>query len=188
MLPNERANWTDEHLNPCGPPGEFQLPETPEGSGVRWRWVKGEEWEVEGGEKGNGTRRRAGSGAGKSGGVGGVTAKERLQEVMDRTGGPGEGGEGWWYYNNKVSLNLMMVMMRIGFADEGFTDSGWMDAAQSTAGENILAAVSGIVGRNWWRENRLRILHRCHQGLQPRRRNMRPLLCRRQGRGVVQVV
>ncbi|KAF8250985.1 Pex24p-domain-containing protein [Wilcoxina mikolae CBS 423.85] len=81
MFPSERAAWTDEHLSPCPPPNEFQLPETPAGSKVRWRWVVGEEWEVEG-ATGNG-----------SGG--------KRQELKDRLGGPGEGGEGWWYYDNK---------------------------------------------------------------------------------------
>jgi len=43
--------------------------------------VEGEGWEVEG-ATGN-------SGGGKR------------QELKDRLGGPGEGGEGWWYYDNK---------------------------------------------------------------------------------------
>ncbi|RPA92609.1 Pex24p-domain-containing protein [Choiromyces venosus 120613-1] len=77
----ERAPFTDEHLQPCPQPEEFALPETPPGSGVRWRWVEGEEWRVEGA-----------NGHGKKG----VT-----QEVKDKLGGNGEVGEGWVYYDNK---------------------------------------------------------------------------------------
>lgn len=83
MFAYERAPWTDEHLQPCAPPDEFVLPATPAGSAVKWRWVPGEDWEVEGAEEGKGKGKRV------------------SQEVKDRLGGPGEGGEGWWYYDNK---------------------------------------------------------------------------------------
>lgn len=81
----ERAPWTDELLQPCPAPHAFVLPETPRGSGVRWRWLPGEEWVVEG-----------------TGGGGGGTRHARRQEVKDRLGGNGPEGEGWWYYDNKV--------------------------------------------------------------------------------------
>jgi len=79
----ERAAWTDEYLQPCPPPHEFSLPETAHGSGVAWRWVPGEEWEVEGAADEHRGKKRA------------------KQEIKDRLGGPGESGEGWWYYDNK---------------------------------------------------------------------------------------
>lgn len=82
LFPSERAPWTDEHLQPCEPPQDFKLPPTPEGAGVRWRWVPGEDWTVDGGSNG--------------GGNGG-----KKQEMKDKLGGPGEAGEGWWYYDNK---------------------------------------------------------------------------------------
>ncbi|KAG0639869.1 integral peroxisomal membrane peroxin-domain-containing protein [Tuber brumale] len=77
----ERAPFTDEHLQPCPQPEEFALPETPAGSGVRWRWVEGEEWRVEGAD--------------------GHGRKSKGQEVKDKLGCSGEVGEGWVYYDNK---------------------------------------------------------------------------------------
>ncbi|PUU82551.1 integral peroxisomal membrane peroxin-domain-containing protein [Tuber borchii] len=77
----ERAPFTDEHLQPCPQPEEFALPETPAGSDVRWRWVEGEEWRVEGAD-----------GHGK---------KSKGQEVKDKLGGSGEVGQGWVYYDNQ---------------------------------------------------------------------------------------
>jgi hypothetical protein len=82
MFAYERAPWTDEHLQPAPSPEEFQLPEPPAGGKVRWRWVKGEDWEVEGAERREGKKKLG-------------------QEVKDRLGGPGGDGEGWWYYDNK---------------------------------------------------------------------------------------
>lgn len=81
----ERAPFTDDHLQPCQSPDEFTLPETPVGSGVKWRWVAGEDWRVEGamGEKNGG-------------------GHEKRQEVKDKIGLGGESGEGWVYYDNKV--------------------------------------------------------------------------------------
>ncbi|RPA77642.1 Pex24p-domain-containing protein [Ascobolus immersus RN42] len=82
----ERAPWTDEHLQPCPPPDEFTLPETQPGSGVKWRWVDGEDWWVEGADK-----------------VGGRESKMRgLKERVGKTVKVGEGeDEGWIYYDNK---------------------------------------------------------------------------------------
>jgi len=78
----ERAQWTDESLEPCPPPAEFQLPQTPRGSGVRWRWVEGEEWRVDGQDM-----------EGRKHG--------KKQAVKDKFGGSGVEGEGWIYYDNK---------------------------------------------------------------------------------------
>ncbi|RPB09683.1 integral peroxisomal membrane peroxin [Morchella conica CCBAS932] len=77
----ERAPFTDEHLQPAPAPAEFVLPVTGRGSGVRWRWVPGEDWRVEGAN--------GGGGGGKK------------QEVKDKVGLSGESGEGWVYYDNK---------------------------------------------------------------------------------------
>jgi hypothetical protein len=51
MLAYERASWTDEHLNPTPPKEQFELPEV-EGGLVRWRWVQGSTWKIEGAEAG----------------------------------------------------------------------------------------------------------------------------------------
>lgn len=56
------------------------------GSGVKWRWVTGEDWRVEGAM------------VEKSG-----NNHEKRQEVKDKMGLSGESGEGWVYYDNKVS-------------------------------------------------------------------------------------
>ena len=50
LLAYERAAWTDEHLNPSDPKDTFQLPEVEHGT-AKWRWVRGSEWQVEGGGK-----------------------------------------------------------------------------------------------------------------------------------------
>ncbi|KAI5852468.1 Peroxin/Dysferlin domain-containing protein [Morchella snyderi] len=78
----ERAPFTDEHLQPAPAPSEFVLPVTPKGSGVKWRWVEGEDWRVEGA-----------NGSGNGGG--------KKQDVKDKVGLNGESGEGWVYYDNK---------------------------------------------------------------------------------------
>ena len=48
LLAYERTAWTDEHLNPSDPKDNFQLPEVENGM-AKWRWVRGSEWQVEGG-------------------------------------------------------------------------------------------------------------------------------------------
>lgn len=87
----ERAPFTDEHLQACPSPEEFELPETPEGSGVKWRWVPGEEWRVEGAK-------------GEKNGHG----HHKKQDVKDKVGLSGESGEGWVYYDNKVCFSPMV--------------------------------------------------------------------------------
>ncbi|OIW24661.1 integral peroxisomal membrane peroxin, partial [Coniochaeta ligniaria NRRL 30616] len=44
----ERAAWTDEHNNPVPPRDEFELPEVEDGSNMRWMWVEGSRWRVDG--------------------------------------------------------------------------------------------------------------------------------------------
>ncbi|KAF3929557.1 hypothetical protein ABW19_dt0205883 [Dactylella cylindrospora] len=46
----ERPAWTDEHLSACPPVEEFQLPDAK--NGMKWRWVEGQTWQVEGEEDG----------------------------------------------------------------------------------------------------------------------------------------
>ncbi|KAI9746709.1 MAG: peroxisome- protein [Claussenomyces sp. TS43310] len=71
----ERSAWTDEHLNPAPPREEFELPRV-EGGDVRWRWVAGRRWLVEGAAESD---------------EGGVHAKSDSSD----------GGQGWIYYDNK---------------------------------------------------------------------------------------
>lgn len=85
----ERAPWTDEHLQPCPPPDEFKLPETQPGSGVKWRWVEGEDWWVEGADKVSGRESRLRG------------LKERMGKTLGKENTGGE-DEGWIYYDNKV--------------------------------------------------------------------------------------
>lgn len=77
----ERAAWTDEHNNPVPPRDQFELPEVEEDSAMRWRWVEGSRWRVDGVPD---------------------------DAVVEGEGGKwdydGEGGKnGWVYYDNKVS-------------------------------------------------------------------------------------
>ncbi|KAK4248092.1 integral peroxisomal membrane peroxin-domain-containing protein [Corynascus novoguineensis] len=44
----ERPAWTDEHNNAVPPLGEFALPEVEDGSNMRWQWVEGSRWRVDG--------------------------------------------------------------------------------------------------------------------------------------------
>lgn len=44
----ERSAWTDEHNNAVPPKEDFELPEVEDGAHVRWRWVDGGRWRVDG--------------------------------------------------------------------------------------------------------------------------------------------
>ncbi|KAK4126921.1 Pex24p-domain-containing protein [Parathielavia appendiculata] len=44
----ERPAWTDEHNNAVPPRNQFELPEVEDGSNMRWRWVEGSRWKVDG--------------------------------------------------------------------------------------------------------------------------------------------
>ena len=75
MFAYERAAWTDEHSNPVPPRNEFELPDVEDGSNMRWRWVEGSRWRVDG------------------------VSDDGSQEV-DYDGEMGLNG--WIYYDNKV--------------------------------------------------------------------------------------
>lgn len=76
----ERPAWTDEHNNAVPQRDEFELPEVEDGSNMRWRWVEGSRWKVDG------VPDEA------------VMAEDREKE-WDYDG-PG-GKVGWIYYDNK---------------------------------------------------------------------------------------
>ncbi|RBQ96834.1 hypothetical protein VDGD_09094 [Verticillium dahliae] len=70
----ERAAWTDEHNNSVPAKDVFELPDVEDGSKMRWRWVAGSRWRVDG-----------------------VT-----DDVAEETDFDGEAGKnGWIYYDNK---------------------------------------------------------------------------------------
>ncbi len=86
----ERTAWTDEHNNAVPPRDQFELPEVEDGSNMRWRWVEGSRWKVDGVPD---------------------EAVRVDKAADDQAGGEeeewqydGEGGRmGWVYYDNKVS-------------------------------------------------------------------------------------
>lgn len=126
----ERAPWTDETLEPCPPPVEFSLPHTPRGSGVKWRWVPGEDWRVDGQDM---EGRKQG----------------KKQAVKDKLGGSGVEGEGWIYYDNKVCRALSYLSVgeaaKANLRGSGITVLG----RGRTVGESILGDVNGYETRNW---------------------------------------
>ncbi|EEY23511.1 peroxin 23 [Verticillium alfalfae VaMs.102] len=70
----ERAAWTDEHNNSVPAKDVFELPDVEDGSKMRWRWVVGSRWRVDG-----------------------VT-----DDAAEETDFDGEAGKnGWIYYDNK---------------------------------------------------------------------------------------
>jgi hypothetical protein len=71
----ERPAWTDEHNNPVPSKDEFELPDVEDGSKMRWQWVEGSRWRVDGVSDDKGP--------------------------VDYEGE--EGKNGWIYYDNKVS-------------------------------------------------------------------------------------
>ncbi|OLN94125.1 Peroxisomal membrane protein PEX30 [Colletotrichum chlorophyti] len=48
MFAYERSAWTDEHNNPVPSRDTFELPDVEDGSNMRWRWVEGSKWKVDG--------------------------------------------------------------------------------------------------------------------------------------------
>ena len=79
----ERPAWTDEHNNSVPQRDQFQLPEVEDGSNMRWRWVEGSRWRVDG-----------------------VPDEAVMPEDPAKEwdyDGPG-GRMGWVYYDNKVCL------------------------------------------------------------------------------------
>lgn len=79
----ERSAWTDEHNNPVPPRDQFELPEVEDGSSMRWMWVEGSRWKVDG------------------------VPDEAVSSGDGQTewdyDGPG-GRMGWVYYDNKARL------------------------------------------------------------------------------------
>lgn len=79
MFAYERGAWTDEHNHLVPSRDNFELPDVEDGSRVRWRWVEGSRWKVDG-----------------------VPAPEDGSEEVDYDGEAGK--MGWIYYDNKVRL------------------------------------------------------------------------------------
>ncbi|KAK2075216.1 hypothetical protein P8C59_009363 [Phyllachora maydis] len=80
----ERAAWTDEHNNQVPPRGQFELPGVEDGSNVRWRWVEGSRWRVDG------VPDEA------------VMPSSEAEATEDEWDYDGSGGRmGWVYYDNK---------------------------------------------------------------------------------------
>ncbi|KHO01619.1 peroxisomal membrane protein PEX31 [Metarhizium album ARSEF 1941] len=69
----ERPAWTDEHNNPVPARDDFELPDVEDGSRMRWQWVEGSQWRVDG------------------------ASDERGPVDYDGE----EGKNGWIYYDNK---------------------------------------------------------------------------------------
>ncbi|OAA65769.1 integral peroxisomal membrane protein [Niveomyces insectorum RCEF 264] len=82
----ERPAWTDEHNNAVPSKDDFELPEVEDGSKMRWRWVEGSRWRVDG-VVDDAVR---------------VEKTGRHGEHMDTWDYDGDGGRmGWVYYDNK---------------------------------------------------------------------------------------
>ncbi|PSR84047.1 integral peroxisomal membrane peroxin-domain-containing protein [Coniella lustricola] len=85
----ERAAWTDEHNNAVPSKNQFELPEVEEDSSMRWRWVEGSRWRVDGvPDEAVASVEQKGSGGGSS-----------SNSVWDYDGEAGK--TGWVYYDNK---------------------------------------------------------------------------------------
>lgn len=109
----ERSAWTDEHNNPVPPRDEFELPEVEDGSNMRWMWVEGSRWRVDGVPDE-------------------AVATGDGQAEWDYDG-PG-GRMGWVYYDNKVCLALHFAQATHGGLTDTSACSGKTDAAGKTAG------------------------------------------------------
>lgn len=83
----ERAAWTDEHNNPVPPKDKFELPGVDDDGSMRWRWVPGSRWRVDGVSDESAT--------------GGTSGSAEAEWNYD-----GETGKnGWIFYDNKVCLS-----------------------------------------------------------------------------------
>lgn len=87
----ERAAWTDEHNNSVPPRDQFELPEVEDGSRMRWMWVEGSRWRVDGVSDD-------------------AVAGSDEQKEWDYDG-PG-GRMGWVYYDNKVCRCLLRTYLQ----------------------------------------------------------------------------
>ena len=85
LFAGERGPWSDEHLNSAPSKDEFELPDV-EGGFAKWRWVRGSQWHIEGGDAKQ--HKRSGSKTGPAGALSPKTTEEA------------DGG-GWIYYDNK---------------------------------------------------------------------------------------
>jgi hypothetical protein len=85
----ERAAWTDEHNNPVPPKEKFELPGVDDDSSMRWRWVRGSRWRVDG--------------------VSDESANGGAAEAEWNYDGDG-GKNGWIFYDNKVRPTEQVVM------------------------------------------------------------------------------
>lgn len=87
----ERAAWTDEHNNAVPSKERFELPEVEEDTQMRWRWVEGSRWRVDG-------------------------VPDEAVNLSGKDGGwdyDGEGGKnGWVYYDNKVRMDCISLKHR----------------------------------------------------------------------------
>lgn len=80
----ERAAWTDEHNNPVPPKDKFELPGVDDDSSMRWRWVRGSRWRVDG----------VSDESANSGASGGAEAEWNYDGDAAKNG--------WIFYDNKV--------------------------------------------------------------------------------------
>lgn len=111
----ERPAWTDEHNNTVPPRDEFELPEVEDGSNMRWRWVEGSRWRVDG-----------------------VPDDAVMTGDKDKEwdyDGPG-GRLGWVYYDNKVCSVDRVRLSKVcrWEANPRCANSGKTDAADKTDG------------------------------------------------------
>lgn len=116
----ERPAWTDEHNNAVPPRDEFELPEVEDGSNMRWQWVEGSRWRVDG-----------------------VSTEEAGGAAVDYDGPAGR--MGWVYYDNKVCLPTHHCV----YVWTGLTlCSGKTAAAAKTAGAAGPVAGNGSATRS----------------------------------------
>ena len=95
----ERPAWTDEHNNSVPPRDKFELPDVEDGSNMRWQWVEGSRWRVDG-----------------------VPDDAVMPEEKDKDWDyDGTGGRvGWVYYDNKVCF---LVAGAVNMQDQKLTGS-----------------------------------------------------------------
>lgn len=120
LFPSERAAWTDEHMNSVANKDTFELPDVRTGD-AKWRWVEGTEWRVEGADNFNG-----------------------------KSNSKGSTGEGWIYYDTKVSYVSFSMLFSILT-----TFSGTMAVVDKMDGTVIPAGASGTEMLNYLNPRRL---------------------------------
>jgi len=159
----ERGPWADEHNHAVPPRDQFELPGVNEhGSRMRWRWVEGSRWRVDG------VPDDAVRGMAKADG-----------DTEDKWDYDGPGGKmGWVYYDNKVRFpplpfrrGTKVTAVTTTFSDAFLARcSGKTAAAAKMAGAGGRAGVSGTATRSWSRRIPKRAAPRCPH---PRRRQGR---------------